>query len=224
MKQKKYQTKSDMVCTLVREDIVKGILRPGTRLIVSNVAKRYGVSEIPVREAFQILAQDGFLNTAPNAGFIVSPLSKNDAKEIFEIREVLECLAARMAVQNISNSDIDSLEQMVEQSREYVESRDFEGYWRQNREFHIAIYRLCGNDRLYHMIVDLYAYTVRYPSYYTQVSELIHSIEEHKIILEAYRRRDEAKVVELMREHTLKTYQHVLRRLDEEADKGQGEK
>jgi DNA-binding GntR family transcriptional regulator len=69
MIQKKYKTKSEMVCCLVRKDIIKGILRPGTRLIISNVAKQFDVSEIPVREAFQILVQDGFINTAPNARF-----------------------------------------------------------------------------------------------------------------------------------------------------------
>ncbi len=219
MHQKKYRTKSDMVCCLVREDIIKGILRPGTRLIISNVAKQYDVSEIPVREAFQNLIQDGFIAPLPNAGFVVSALSKTDVREIFEIRVVLESLAARQAVQYISNSDIDRLEEIVEQAKEYLRTLDFDQYWKINRQFHHSIYKFCGNERLYNTIIDLYSLSTRYPSYYTKPEELEKSIREHYVILDAYRRRDADLVEKLTRSHTIDTYQHVLQRLDEETEK-----
>lgn len=219
MIQKKYKTKSDMVCCLVREDIIKGALRPGTRLIISNVAKQYDVSEIPVREAFQILAQDGFINTAPNAGFVVSALSKEDVREIFEIRVSLEGLAGRQAVKYISNSDIERLTEMVEQSKRLIADREFDLYWKFNRRFHHAIYELCGNKRLYGTIRDLYDYSNRYPSYYTRLEELETSVKEHYIMLDVYRRRDEDEAERLTKIHTLDSYNHVLKRLDEEAKK-----
>lgn len=219
MRQKKYRTKSDMVSCLVREAIIKGDLRPGTRLLISTIAKQYGVSEIPVREAFQNLIQDGFIEPLPNCGFVVSALSKKDVGEIFEIRITLESLAARKVVEYISNSDINALEEMVELSKIDLQTQDFDQYWKKNRQFHYSIYKLCKNERLYNMITDLYSLSTRYPCYYTKVEELEKSIQEHYALLDAYRRRDEELVEQLTRSHTIETYQHVLLRLDEEMKK-----
>ena len=67
MKQNKFKTKSSMICDSVRADIINEVLLPGTRLVVSEVAKHYKVSEIPVREAFQVLVQTGFITAEPNS-------------------------------------------------------------------------------------------------------------------------------------------------------------
>ena len=83
MKQNKFKTKSSMICDSVRADIINEVLLPGTRLVVSEVAKHYKVSEIPVREAFQVLVQTGFITAEPNSSFTVSLLSKKDIREIF---------------------------------------------------------------------------------------------------------------------------------------------
>jgi DNA-binding GntR family transcriptional regulator len=145
----------------------------------------------PVREAFQILVQDGFINTAPNAGFVVSALSKDDVREIFEIRVSLEGLAGRLAVKYISNSDIERLTEMVEQSKTLIANQEFDSYWKFNRQFHISIYELCGNKRLYNTICDLYSYSNRYPSITQSLRSLKTSIKEHYVMLDVYSRRDE---------------------------------
>lgn len=66
------------------------------------------------------------------------------------------------------------------------------------------------------MIKSLYDFSVRYPSWYTQKEELVNSVKEHREILEAFRKRDEQQVVELIRTHTTDSYYHVLKRMEEQ--------
>ena len=115
-----FQTKSDMVYHRVREDIVSGVFAPGERLLISAVAKQYGVSEIPVREAFRVLSQEGFLKTRPNSGFVVSQVSRQDVENIFQVRLELEALATRQAVRRMTDADIDVLENMVAQMEQHI--------------------------------------------------------------------------------------------------------
>lgn len=215
MIQKKYRTKRDMIFASLKAGILSGELQPRTRLLISEVAVKHQVSEIPVREALQALVQEGLVNSN-GSGFEIAPLSKQDIREIWQIRISLECLAAQLAVQNISNKQIDMLEEMIQQAGPYVEEGNLDAYWRENRRFHLKIYELGENSRLLHMLNDLYDFSRRYPSWYTKKEELEKSVREHREILEAFRRRDENLVVELIRTHTMDSYQHVLRRMDEQ--------
>ena len=134
MIQKKYKTKRDMILALMKKEILSGELKPRTRLLISEVASRYEVSEIPVREAFQVLIQEDLVRST-GAGFEVTPLSRQDIKEIFQIRISLECLASQLAVQNISNKQIDMLEEMIDRMISYVDEEDLVTYWNENRKF-----------------------------------------------------------------------------------------
>lgn len=215
MIQKKYRTKRDMIFASLKTEILSGELKPKTRLLISEVAARYQVSEIPVREALLALVQEGLVSST-GAGFEITPLSRQDIREIWQIRISLECLAAQLAVQNISNKQIDMLEEMIQQAGPYVEAGNLDAYWKENRRFHLKIYELGENSRLLHMLNDLYDFSRRYPSWYTKKEELENSVSEHREILEAFRRRDEELVVERIRTHTMDSYQHVLRRMDEQ--------
>lgn len=204
-----------MIFDSLKTGILSGELKPRTRLLISEVAVRHQVSEIPVREALQALVQEGLVSST-GSGFEITPLSKQDIREIWQIRISLECLAARLAVQNISNKQIDMLEEMIDQARPYVETGNLDAYWKENRKFHLKIYELGENGRLLHMLNDLYDFSRRYPSWYTKQEELENSVREHKEILEAFRKRDEQLVVELIHTHTMDSYQHVLRRMNEQ--------
>lgn len=210
MKQNKFKTKSSMICDLVRRDIISEALLPGTRLVVSEVARHYSVSEIPVREAFQVLAQTGFITADPNSGFTVSLLSKTDIREIFELRIVLEELAAALAAEKMAESDLDALEALAQSSRQFVEENDFPGYWNANRAWHLELYRLADNRRLLDSIEMLYQYSARYPDYFTSHERLAKSFGEHALILSACRTRNIELVRVLMKTHTRDSYLHVL--------------
>ena len=210
-----FQTKSDMVYHRVREDIVSGVFAPGERLLISAVAKQYGVSEIPVREAFRVLSQEGFLKTRPNSGFVVSQVSRQDVENIFQVRLELEALATRQAVRRMTDADIDVLENMVAQMEQHIETQNYNAYWLDNRQWHFALYRHCGNDVLIRLLTELFDYSRRYPAYYTQLEELRNSISEHYQIVDALRKRNSELAEAYIRSHTIETTYHYIRRVEE---------
>ncbi len=207
-----------MICDSVRSDIIREALVPGTRLVISEVAKQYHVSEIPVREAFQILVQTGFITAEPNSGFIVSLLSKKDIREIFELRIVLEELGAALAAERMTDGDLKRLQAMLDGTEPFVKSDDFHGYWNANRAWHLELYRLADNKRLVDMIEMLYQYSDRYPAYFTDHERLAKSLGEHQLILNAYRAKNTELARVLMKSHTKDSYLHVLEQFN--AQKG----
>ena len=89
-----FQTKSDMVYHRVREDIVSGVFAPGERLLISAVAKQYGVSEIPVREAFRVLSQEGSsrlaLTAALSSARFPGRMSKISSRFVWNWKHLLQ--------------------------------------------------------------------------------------------------------------------------------------
>lgn len=210
-----FQTKSDMVYHRVREDIVSGVFAPGERLLISAVAKQYGVSEIPVREAFQVLTQEGFLKTRPNSGFVVSQVSRQDVENIFQVRLELEALATRQAVRRMTDADVDVLENLVVRMEQYIESQDYHAYWLDNRVWHFELYKHCGNDVLIRLLTEMFDYSRRYPAYYTRQEELRNSVDEHYQIVDALRKRNAELAEAYIRSHTIETKYHYIRRVEE---------
>ncbi len=96
------------------KEIVQGALKPGTRLVTQTLAKRYGVSHTPVREALISLAGVGIVDLQPNRGAIVKPVTPRDVREVCQVRRVLECQTVRCACGRIDPSILDSLHHDLE--------------------------------------------------------------------------------------------------------------
>ncbi|MBW1600814.1 GntR family transcriptional regulator [Streptomyces sp. JJ66] len=106
------------VCTAVRDDIVSGAFPPGTRLTEELLARRYGVSRVPVREALRTLESEGFVTTRRNAGACVARLSEHEAADLLDIRAQLEPLGAARAAHRRSEAHLKVLRGLVRLGRE----------------------------------------------------------------------------------------------------------
>ena len=105
----KFITKNVAVYEALRKDIIEGRMKPGQKIIMSEVAKNLGLSDIPVREAIRRLESEGYVHFTPNIGAIVSELDADKIIELYLIRIELESLATRLAVDHITSGDIDFL-------------------------------------------------------------------------------------------------------------------
>ncbi|MCF8565574.1 GntR family transcriptional regulator [Alicyclobacillus tolerans] len=206
----------------LQEEIIKGIVRPGSRLVISQIAKHLNVSDIPVREALQMLAHEGYVLLNPHSGYIVSSLSEDDIRQIFEIRIQLEGLAARLAVEHLSDSHIKTLKQMVNQSETFLEVNDLEGYGQFNRSFHEFIYQHANNQRLAMTIGELWDFSTRYPAFFKSQKDIEISMREHQEMVEALMHRDHHFVEQLMRDHTTRTYQQIIQSVQQMQLEGSG--
>jgi DNA-binding GntR family transcriptional regulator len=193
-------TKLGRGARILREAILRGDLKPGQKLKQQELADWLGMSATPVREVLRILESEGLLEHTPHKGVYVAEVSPEDSAEITPIRVALEGLAVRMFVSRLDDSDLDVLEELLSEMEEAWRAMDLVRVRRSNYHFHSAIYTGAGSEILRGLIERLW------PRFATDLLWMIpgraeESIEQHRAILEALRKREEHLAVQLMTEH-----------------------
>jgi DNA-binding GntR family transcriptional regulator len=183
----------------LRNDILAGDLPAGAQLRQDHIATAFGVSHIPVREAFRRLEADGLVTTIPRRGAFVSRMSGEDAREITEMRAALETLAVRLSVPRASDATLAAAEGAL---RIAGQSKDISAWSEMNLQFHRALYQSCGRPRLLTAIEGLWRQVDRYLRFVFEIADYQgKSHGEHVAILEAYRRHDPATAEMLVAAH-----------------------
>lgn len=153
------QASSEPLLTRLRHEILHGDLEPGIALRQDEIAARYGVSKIPVREALLQLVSEGLVSSQTNRGFMVSRLQPEEAEEILEIRAVLECQAIRVAMPRIAEADIVRARRVLDRA----EATEALNTWSDlNWEFHETLYASAQRARLLRLIRQISNPTDRY--------------------------------------------------------------
>ena len=138
----------DVIREKIRTGIAEGTWRPGARLVERDLAEDFGVSRVPVREALRALESEGFIELLPRRGAVVRALTRSVVEDLFDIREVLEALAARLAATRIDEDGIAELAAAVADGRRAVDAGDHTWAGSANTAFHETLLRLSRNDSL----------------------------------------------------------------------------
>ena len=202
----KGKTKNLLVYEKLRQGIIKGTLKPGQKLVMAALAKKYKTSETPIREAIRRLESDGYVVFTPHAGAMVTEINRQELSEIYVIRISLEALATRLAVPFISQDDLIWLKKKNEEMKAVIEKDRYDQLARLNKAFHLRIYKAAPFPRLYKMISDLWDAFERWPSVFTYIPERAASaIREHEQIIEALETADVDRADDLMKEQKKKS-------------------
>ena len=121
---------------------------PGQRLVFVDLAKQLRVSRTPVNNALSILAQEGYLDFVPNQGYSVRRLSKKDAQELYEIREILEIGFIGQALRKVTDKRLQNIEKHKNAYEEAIANRNFRKLFILDTEFHLAILSMAENKIL----------------------------------------------------------------------------
>ncbi len=132
----------------LRERILSGVYEPGDRLVIDSLARDFGVSGIPVREAIRRLEAEGLVVYRPNVGPQVAPQDSRLYEEELEVLAVLEGYATALSAPEMGPQDIERLREINSELLGCMNARDSLGFGRQNHEFHRAIYEHCPNREL----------------------------------------------------------------------------
>lgn len=143
----------------LRARIVGLELQPGTRLVERDLAEELAVSRIPLREALQRLQQDGLVVVVPRQGAIVSPFTVDDVRDLFDVRESLEVLAARLAAERATEEGLDALAAQLDVARRATKRGDKPAIAAANAGFHTTIVNLADNPLLESILHPLEART-----------------------------------------------------------------
>lgn len=198
-------TLADDLFVSIRDTIISGKLTPGQKLNEPQLSKQFGVSRGPLREAIRRLEGLKLVETVPNSGARVISLNFAQVIEIYEIREALEGLAARLAAATRQPDDCRELRELLATHESYVNKtsglryRQFEG----NLDFHYKIVRLSGNRRLFQLLChELYYVLKLYRSHSSNLPRRPEqAFREHVQIVDAIENGDGELAELLMRRH-----------------------
>ncbi|HEV8503302.1 MAG TPA: GntR family transcriptional regulator [Casimicrobiaceae bacterium] len=201
----------------LRNDIVAGELAFGSRLVIEDLAVRYGVSPMPVREALRVLHGEGLVVIEPNRGARVRPIYRGFIEDVFDVRAAIEAMLARRAAERHAPQHLARLREAAAKLEALVEAGEFERVPLANREFHATINDAAGNpgalavvDSHWHLLSALLK------RYGYGDDRFARVIEEHQHLIQAIERGDGHSAATLMGAHIEKAKNNLLRRAHEQ--------
>ncbi len=211
------QTITERVQEQLRDMILSGALKPGSRIDQASLATRFEASLVPIREALARLQSSGLVRIVPRRGVFVAPLSVDELVDIYHMREVLEEQAARLAAPRLTDEDIAQVAQLARQQDELADSADYEAFLDRNRELHFTIYLAAGRPYLLQVIAQLWDHSTRYRRLQLQVipERARESMWETFAIVAACRRRDPVALGSMVRYKLHQTTVGLLERIDQ---------
>lgn len=208
-------TAADKLFLQLRKDIVEGVIQAGSKLSETELATTYVVSRAVVREAINRLASSHLIERKANVGARVVELSAQGLHQLYQVRESLEGMAARLAARNMSDTEINQLKQLLASHFDSV--KDGESYYQEagDVDFHYRIVQGSNNQQLINLLIDGIYHLVR--MYRVQLGmagpRVTTAFEEHRNIVNAIANRDEELAELLMRRHILYSMNNIQNKL-----------
>jgi DNA-binding GntR family transcriptional regulator len=197
-----FRSKKDAVLDLLRNVIADGTFKPGERLVIDELALRFGVSPIPVREALQQLQAEGFVEIQPYVGATVSRIEAGIITEIFEVLESLELISGRAACKRMSKEDFAQMEAMLVEL-DALEA-DLDTWSETNMRLHRFICDCAGMPLVKTMLTRALDHWNRLRRYYLN-DVFAHRVraaqKEHWQMLRAMKTCDVARLEKIVRAH-----------------------
>ena len=208
-------TGADKTFFQMRSDIVEGEIEAGSKLSETELSTKYGVSRAVVREAINRLESCHLVERKPNIGARVVALTPEGLIQLYQARESLEGMAARLAAKNMTDEEIEQLNELLD--THFQEVKGGETYYQEagDVDFHYRIILGSKNKHLISLLVNGLYHLIR--MYRVQLGmagpRVSTAFDEHKNIVKAIRNRDEELAEMLMRRHILYTQQNIEARL-----------
>lgn len=200
------ETTSTVAARLIREAIVEGRLAPGNPLREEELARTYGISRTPIREALRVLHAEGLVEMAANRGAWVKRYDADDLREIYTLRAVLEGYAAKVAAERIDEHTLTLLDESCDRYEKLGRSkpRNLTRLVQENVVFHGIVVDAAGSPRLAAMVRSLTVMPLIYRAYMTYSTANRRRAErDHRAITEALRARDGERAQRIEEEHIL---------------------
>jgi DNA-binding GntR family transcriptional regulator len=190
---------SSKVYVAIKEMIANHRFQPGTRLNVEKLSKELEVSRTPVWEAVRRLQQEGLLENIPYRGVFMVEMTLDRALELYQVREALEGLSARLAALYANEKILEKMKETLENQIKVIERGDLLGYSRSDFEFHSLIHKMSRNSVLQEMLESL---KTKMQPITMEVRPILPRLyEDHLEILDAIQSKDPEKSEKILRRH-----------------------
>jgi len=196
--------------------ILEARLVPGDKVHQDKLAQEMGVSRTPLVNALKYLEQEKLIKAIPRRGYVVREFTREEMIYIFELREVLEGLAARRAADQINQSQIKQLRTFFEAFKGLKTISDYAGYAKEDKRFHNFVIELDGKEFLSSILAsyNIVLFSYRVKTYGGLVRAPDETIQEHLAIIQAIQNRNQARAEELMRLHLRKSLEVLKKEME----------
>jgi DNA-binding GntR family transcriptional regulator len=202
-KQIEFHTLQEQVTARIREAIFTQVYKPGERLIQDELASKFGVSRMPVREALRCLEREGLVAFLPHKGAQVIGFRKEDIEELYYLRALLEGVTVQKSMNFLTDDDKEELQILVDKMDQDIEKKDMDSFISNNHEFHLLLQKGCNWKKIKLLTKEfIEGYPSHVPSLIPQTMQV--SNQEHKRMLEALDLKDPVLLRQLVENHIMR--------------------
>lgn len=186
----------------LKNAILDGVYKPGESLIEMKLAKELGVSRTPIREAIRQLELEGLVSSIPNKGVVVEGVTMQDVEDIYDIRKMIEGLAARWAAEKITDEQLKELKDILDLMEFFTDKENVEKFSELDSKFHEIIFKASNSRPLESVLSNFHHFIqrARLVSVKTK-GRIACSLEEHRRIYKALAAHDPDAAEKAMTEH-----------------------
>jgi DNA-binding GntR family transcriptional regulator len=196
------QTMGVQIHNFLRQEIITGHLLPRTMLSEQELSQRFGVSRTPVREALIKLAEEGLVETFPQYGSFVSPITISEVFDNQFVREAIECSAIERAIERIGKEEVRAITRIIDRQVMLEAAGDDEGFFVADEQLHEFFLTLAGHPQAWRVVVNTKAQLDRVRYLTMRLPKKLSSVlAEHRMIVDRFIAQDRVGAVEAMRTH-----------------------
>ncbi len=198
-----YENLDQKVYQVVKAMIIDRVLKPGEKIPQEKLANELGISRTPLISALKFLEHEKLVEVKPRRGFFVRLFTEKEMIAIFEIREVLEGLAAKRAATQITDEECDTLKKIFLPFKGHKNITDIVAYSKADKQFHTLITSISSREFLTAMLQTFNVISLAY-QYGNKEGLIIHpndTVKDHEMIIDAICNHDPEQAEALMRNH-----------------------
>ncbi|MHC6178094.1 GntR family transcriptional regulator [Glutamicibacter endophyticus] len=195
---KDFEPESVRVIEQIRNEIIDGVRKPGSRLVERDLAEELGVSRLPIRDALRVLVSEGLVTPRPRTWATVREFSASDVADLHEVRAALEAMTFTLAAQRHTREGLAELREVLDRELAAAANQDYTTARRAGASFHEVVIKLAGNDLLLELQSSL---APRMRWLLAQHDDLQTMAHEHELLFEAIAERDVELVKRLVEQH-----------------------
>lgn len=203
----------------IKESILNGVYKPGDRLYEAQIAKQFGISRSPVREAIRALINEGLLTMDEKSQISVYKPTMQDVRDIYECRIALESAAVALSAERATKEQLQELDKILIETSDAIKKGENEAIVACNARFHEFIIQFSGNERLMKLVEDLNGLIYYYRVLNIQGNDRAETIlKGHTEIFQAIKEKNPEIATKKLKEHTqvdLKNLVKIIEQLEE---------
>lgn len=205
---------AEVIAELIRQGIREGLLDPGTPLIQDDLARRFGVSRVPVREALRIVAAEGLVTIRRGGGAAVISLRSEEVAELYDLRLLVEPGLSAFIVERVSRDDISRLKMLVAKMEEVasvIGDQEIALWGRANFSFHRTLYEIAGRPYTVDIVESLLTRVQPYSLISVfRLGNLEQASHDHMGMINACESNDPVELERLIKSHLMSAKQRLV--------------